>query len=62
MVRVTPLVGAEDVVIGVIVLMDAHDGVSGSDGSPTERGVPSDASDAHASSQPSESDTTSDDS
>jgi two-component system CheB/CheR fusion protein len=61
-VRVTPLVGAEDVVVGAILLVDAHDGVSGSDGSPFERGVPSEASDADVSSQPRESDTSSDDS
>jgi hypothetical protein len=31
-VRATPLIGADEQVTGVILLMDAHDGVSGPDG------------------------------
>jgi two-component system CheB/CheR fusion protein len=35
-VRVTPLLGTDDDVIGVIVLMDAHNGVTGPDGPRTD--------------------------
>jgi two-component system CheB/CheR fusion protein len=59
-VQATPLLGGDDQVIGVILLMDAHDGVSGPDGSPTERRVPSEASDAAASAQSGDSGTASD--
>jgi two-component system CheB/CheR fusion protein len=62
LVRVTPLVGTDEEVIGVILLMEAHDGVAGPDALPTERVVPGEPSDAHASSPGATSDTSSDDS
>jgi hypothetical protein len=49
-VRVTPLLGTDDDVIGVIVLMDAHDGVTGPDGPRTEEEVPGEGPEARASS------------
>jgi two-component system, chemotaxis family, CheB/CheR fusion protein len=62
MVRATPLRGAEAKVTGVILLMDAQDGVTGPDGPHTDAAVPRDDSEAHASSQASEADTRTDDS
>ena len=61
-VRVTPLVGTDEDVIGVILLMDAHDGVAGPDALATEQAVPGEPSDAHASSPGPTPDTSSDDS
>jgi hypothetical protein len=62
-VRVTSLVGTDDEVIGVILLMDAHDGVTGPDALlPTEHAALADQSDADASSPASMSDMSSDDS
>ena len=55
--RVTPLLGADEQVTGVILLMDAHDGVSGPDGPASDRAVLSEEPDAHASSPTSEADT-----
>jgi two-component system CheB/CheR fusion protein len=49
-VRVTPLVGTDDEIIGVILLMDAHDGVTGPDALTTEHVVPSEQSDTQGSS------------
>jgi two-component system CheB/CheR fusion protein len=60
-VRVTSLVGSDDEVIGVILLMDADDGVTGPDALATER-VPAERSDTQASSQAPTRDTSSDDS
>jgi hypothetical protein len=59
-VRVTPLRGADDDVIGVIVLMDAHDGVAGPDGPRTEEAVPGEGPEARASSPFGEPDGSSD--
>lgn len=60
MVRVTPLVGTDEEVIGVILLMDAHDGVTGP-GAPTEPAVQGEESD-DASLRTPTSETSSDDS
>jgi hypothetical protein len=58
--QVTSLVGTDDDVIGVILLMDAHDGVTGPDALATEP-VPAEQSDTQAPSQ-AHADTSSDDS
>ena len=55
-VRVTPLLGTDDDVIGVIVLMDAHDGVTGPDGPRTEEEAPGEGPGARASSPSGEPD------
>jgi hypothetical protein len=55
-VRVTSLVGTDDEVIGVILLMDAHDGVTGPDALPTQHAALADRSDTDASSPASTSD------
>jgi two-component system CheB/CheR fusion protein len=54
-IRVTPLVGADEQGIGVILLMDAHDGVAGPDGAPTEQAARGNRPDADARSQSGES-------
>jgi two-component system, chemotaxis family, CheB/CheR fusion protein len=61
-VRVTSLVDTDDEVIGVILLMDAHDGVTGPDALPTQHAALADRSDTDASSPASTSDMSSDDS
>ncbi|HKA85672.1 MAG TPA: PAS domain-containing protein, partial [Acidimicrobiales bacterium] len=55
-VRVTPLLGTEDDVIGVIVLMDAHDGVTAPVAPGTDEAVPTEGSEAPASSPSGERD------